>query len=660
MTFLSPPLLWFLAAVSVPVIIHLLNKRRHKTLQWAAMQFLLKATRESRGKKKLKHIIILACRALAIAALVFAAARPIVSGLLGWGAGSINTVVLILDRSASMELRSGDGQPAKREIILQKVRDAMADLGNPRLVLIDSATGKPQEIPSPDVLAEISATSATDSAADFPTLMTTAAGVIAGTTGHSEVWLASDLQTSNWQPSDERWVTVRASLAALSQQPSVRVLSLTGSTAPNTSLRLLGTRRVADGLVLDLELLRSEDSRGPLSLPITTSLSGARSTDSVTVPGQSLAFQKRIKIPDETDTGHGWLSIPADGNPQDNSVFFAYGPALPVNTLIVAPAGEAADYLALAAAPPGFEKQRAQRIDPALFASNQTSDVAMILWTAPLPTGQDAEILSNFLRRGGQLVFFPSSSESSGDFFGMKWSPITVAESGEFFILQDWNRSDGPLRDGLDGTPIPAERLRAIKRAVPEGDAAILSRWEDGEVFISRKIVDRGTLWFLGSIPDYSWSNLGDADVLLPAVQRILSIGADRFDSSYLAEVGTQEAQPSPGETRTRIDDFSTASSEGDAGVFQLGDRTLATNRPLIEDELQIAGKEELDSMLEGTGYRLLERAGQASDPSLSTEMWRAFLIAVLFFLISEALLCLPKKSKAETAAQGRKFGTPA
>lgn len=51
MTFLSPLLLWFLAAVSVPVIIHLLNKRRHKTLQWAAMQFLLKATRESRGKR---------------------------------------------------------------------------------------------------------------------------------------------------------------------------------------------------------------------------------------------------------------------------------------------------------------------------------------------------------------------------------------------------------------------------------------------------------------------------------------------------------------------------------------------------------------------------------------------------------------------------------
>lgn len=95
MLFLNPLLLWGLLAASIPVLIHLINKRRHKTIQWAAMQFLLKATRESRGKKKLRQILILTCRTLAIAALAFAAARPIISGLIGWGGGSIDTVVQI-------------------------------------------------------------------------------------------------------------------------------------------------------------------------------------------------------------------------------------------------------------------------------------------------------------------------------------------------------------------------------------------------------------------------------------------------------------------------------------------------------------------------------------------------------------------------------------
>ncbi len=659
MTFLSPLLLWFLAAASVPVIIHLLNKRRHKTVQWAAMQFLLKATRESRGKKKLRHILILTCRALGIAALAFAAARPVVSGLLGWGAGTIDTVVLILDRSASMELRSGDGQAAKRELVLQKVRDSMASIGNPRLVLIDSATGKAQEVPSPDVLAEISATAATDSAADIPALVSAAAETLSTGSGRSEIWLASDLQNSNWRPGDsERWAAARSNLAALPQKAALRVLSLTGDSAPNVLLRLLGSRRSSDGLLLDLELIRSEDDRGTLNLPLTVSVNGAATGESVTLPGQSLRFQKRVSIKDEAESGHGWLSIPADGNARDNAVFFAYGPARPVKSLIVAPAGESAGYLALAAAPPGFEKQTAERIDPAAFAQTSTADYSMILWAAPLPSAANATLLEAFLKAGGQIVCLPTAEPSTEFFLGMKWEPVAEAERGKFFILQDWNQTDGPLRDGIDGTPLPAERLRAIKRAIPEGDSAPLARWEDGEPFLTRKIVDRGTLWFLGSIPDYTWSNLGDADVLLPATQRILALGADRFDSSYLAEIKTEPASLAPGETRARVDDFSQENSPHDAGVFRLGERLVAVNRPLAEDDLQVATKDNLDAMLEGTDYRLLDQVGQSADPSLSTDMWRAFLLAVLFFLISEALLCLPKKQKEEILVPKHEFKT--
>ena len=171
MLFFNPLLLWGLLAASVPIAIHLINRRRHKTIQWAAMQFLLKASRESRGKKKLRHILILTCRALGIAALALAAARPIASGLMGWGGGTIDTVVLLLDRSASMEIKPGDGLDSRRQILITKVRDAMADLGSTRLVLIDSASDQPQEVPSPEILSEISSTAGTDTAADFPTLL---------------------------------------------------------------------------------------------------------------------------------------------------------------------------------------------------------------------------------------------------------------------------------------------------------------------------------------------------------------------------------------------------------------------------------------------------------------------------------------------------------
>ncbi|MFN5833045.1 MAG: BatA domain-containing protein [Akkermansiaceae bacterium] len=650
MTFLSPLLLWFLAAASVPVIIHLLNKRRHKTLQWAAMQFLLKATRESRGKKKLRHILILTCRTLGLAALACAAARPIVSGLLGWGAGTIDTVVLILDRSASMELRSGDGEDAKRELVLRKIREAMSNIGSPRLVVIDSASGKPQEIPSPDVLGQISATAATDSTANVPTLLASAADVLTKSTGRSEIWLASDLQRSNWRPDDDRWAALRANLQSLPEKPAIRILSISGDSAANTSLRLLNTRRTIDGLILNLELNRSKDNRGSIGLPVTTQINGASQNELITLPGQSLRFQKRIPIKLEDESGHGWLSIPADGNPRDNSVFFAYGPARPIKSIIVSESNEAANYLSLAAAPPNFEKQTVTRIEPGAFAATSTSELSLILWAAPLPTGESAKTLQNFLSSGGQVVLLPSPKSAATEaFLETQWEPISTSASGKFFILKDWERADGPLRDGVDGSPIPAERLRAIKRAIPKSDAAVLAKWEDGEPFITRKIVDKGTLWTIGSIPDYTWSNLGDADVLLPAVQRILALGAERFDASFLAEVGSDSAMLAPSETRTRVDDYSKENSDHVAGVFRLGNRLTAVNRPLAEDELETTTKDSLDAMLEGTDYRLLDQAGQTSDPSLSTHIWRAFLVAMLFFLISEALLCMPKENSVTT-----------
>ena len=648
MLFLNPLLLWGLLAAAVPVAIHLLNRRRHKTIQWAAMQFLLKATRESRGKKKLRHILILTCRALAIAALAFAAARPIVSGLIGWGGGSIDTVVLLLDRSASMETKPGDGLNPRRQIVIEKVRDAMASLGGARLVLIDSAGKKPQEIASPDILADISSTGPTDTASDFPTLLARAAEFLADTTGRSEIWLASDLQTSNWRPDDERWSAARAVLAALPQKPAIRVLSITGPAAPNTAIRVLGSRRSGDEMLLDLEILRAADSRGTTTLPLTTNLNGSRTTETLTLPGQSLRFQKRVALPAGGATGSGWLSIPADGNSRDNSTFFAYGPARPIKSVIVAPAGETADYLALAAAPPGFGNQTVQRIDPANAASLATGDLATILWAAPLPSGPAYDVINRFLTSGGHVIFFPPGISSDASFVDLKWSNPSDAPAGKFFIPKDWNHSDGPLRDGVDGTPIPAERLKAIRRQVPLGDATSLARWEDGEPIITRRIVDHGTAWFVGSLPDYTWSNLGDADVLLPTVQRIIAAGADRFDASYLTTVGSDAAQPLPGETRTRSDDYSTpdpANAAYEAGIFHLGERLLAVNRPAQEDNVEILTREQLDQALEGTKYTLLDQAGQATDPSLSRDVWRAFLIAVLFFLISEAVLCLPKKS---------------
>lgn len=648
MRFLSPIFLWFVFAAAVPIAIHLINRRRHRTIQWAAMQFLFRAARENRGKKKLRHLLILTFRALALAVLALAAAQPVASSLLGWGAGRIDTVVFILDRSASMELRPGDGLKTRREIAIDRVIEAISALKGAQLVLIDSASGTPLDVASPETLTSLSASAATDTAADLPNLLASAADYLAELPGRSEIWIASDLQSSNWHADDERWAATRASLAALPRKPGLRILSITGPSAPNHSIQIESLRRAGDELLLGFEIARNEESRGTLTIPMTTFLDGGKTTENIQVQGQSFRFEKRLSLTPDATAGYGWISLPADGNPRDNFAYFAYGPMQPAETWLIAPEGEAAEFLALAASPPGLEFLHLTRHSPEEFATTQPGRVAAMIWAAPLPSGDSAEVLENYLRQGGQVLFLPPGQESTTSFLETSWSGIEEAENGKFFILGEWNHQDGPMRDGVEGTPIPAERLRAIKRQTPNGDLTALAEWEDGSAFVSRRILDQGTAWWMGSLPDYTWSNLGDADVLLPVIQRIITAGKDRFDTSYLASAGGPQTTLISGETRRRLDDATGIDSENaayEAGVYQMGERILAVNRDPLENQPEIIRPEQLDDVLEGTAYTLLDQAGQTTDPSLARDLWRAFLVAMLLFLIGEALLCLPNRS---------------
>lgn len=133
-----------------------------------------------------------------------------IGGLLGWGANQLDTVILVLDRSASMETTADNASNSRRALALDRVRDAMKSLDATKLVLIDSATATPQDIPSPETLAEITNTRATDTAADIPSLLQRAAEFILETQpGKTEIWIASDMQhrtgTRRANAGPQRW-----------------------------------------------------------------------------------------------------------------------------------------------------------------------------------------------------------------------------------------------------------------------------------------------------------------------------------------------------------------------------------------------------------------------------------------------------------------------
>ena len=67
--FLHPVLLWALLLAAVPIVIHLLNRRRFETVSWAAMEYLLAAMKRNRRRLRMEQWLVLLLRALAVVLL---------------------------------------------------------------------------------------------------------------------------------------------------------------------------------------------------------------------------------------------------------------------------------------------------------------------------------------------------------------------------------------------------------------------------------------------------------------------------------------------------------------------------------------------------------------------------------------------------------------
>src|SRR5262245_47610401 len=104
MNFLAPAFLAALAAISVPIIIHLIHRERKTVVEFPSLMFLQRIPYKSVRRQKLRHILLLMLRCLALALVVAAFARPFFERrhAATLATGGAREVVVLLDRSSSM------------------------------------------------------------------------------------------------------------------------------------------------------------------------------------------------------------------------------------------------------------------------------------------------------------------------------------------------------------------------------------------------------------------------------------------------------------------------------------------------------------------------------------------------------------------------------
>lgn len=103
MKFVHPEILWGLGALAIPIIVHLFNFRKFKKVLFSNVDFLKEIKHETKNKSKIKHLLILLARMLAITALVFAFAQPYVPVAGDQVRPGDKAISIYIDNSFSME-----------------------------------------------------------------------------------------------------------------------------------------------------------------------------------------------------------------------------------------------------------------------------------------------------------------------------------------------------------------------------------------------------------------------------------------------------------------------------------------------------------------------------------------------------------------------------
>ena len=199
MNFLAPAFLAGLVAIAVPVLIHLINRERKVVVEFPSLMFLQRIPYRSVRRQKIRHLLLLILRCLALALLVAAFARPFFQKRqTAIGASGAREVVILLDHSSSM------GYANRWQRARDEAKKVVAGLGatdrGTLIVFANNASVASDPMATPATLtAAINASKLSAEGTRFAPALKLASQIIgASTLPRREVVLISDYQKVGW------------------------------------------------------------------------------------------------------------------------------------------------------------------------------------------------------------------------------------------------------------------------------------------------------------------------------------------------------------------------------------------------------------------------------------------------------------------------------
>ena len=510
MSFLSPLLFWGALLASIPIIIHLLNRRKFKRVDWAPMRYLKLTVQRNRRRVQVEQLLLLLLRVAAILVLFFSLARPVVNptGLEGWlGVGGRSSEVVVVDDSLSMGYGSSEA-PAFRQakevatslVASARDQDRVTILGAsaPKAPVVHEVEGSRHE----DLSGAVASLPLTGVHAAWPSVLEGVDEILRSCTYPTrQVTIITDLRRSGW---DAGVASVAARWAE--QGVKLRVVDVGSDDSANVALQAITPldRTILAGaeskweavirndspkvLVGAKAILRVDDKPTEVKLPEIAPRTVARIPLSVQFPGPG-AHDLSLQLPDDGLPGDNlrWAAVPVkdsllvrlvDGDPSSE------------------PFGSEVDYLA-APMSIGVGAAEAWRVEVAQEADflNPRLDRpdVLVLANVAAPTPEQAQKLIVMVEAGLGLMIYTGPKLDAG-----LYNELLFRANDRILPARLKGVVDGNIQGVIvePVRPSPIEKLLELKPAAlervavrqimsveepAEGDnkARVLARWND-------------------------------------------------------------------------------------------------------------------------------------------------------------------------------------
>jgi hypothetical protein len=570
MSFLNAILLAGAAAFLIPLIIHLLNKRRVVTVRWGAMNLLHEALRQRKRNLKLEQLLLLLVRIGIPIIFAICLARPVLTALRQLPGLKKSKLIVVLDNSFSMRAPSEAGTLRERaradlrRILDNLPRGSEANVvlagSPPRLLLADPTSALDTILDALDHDPSLAGPVPLNDALQLAQSALKRVG-----SDSSEVLIMSDFQQSDWRSAAEGGsIAALDALKHLQPAPLLTFYHLAGDLNENLSLASVEPSAfvVAKEQAIALRVrIQNDGTRSYQDIAVHLEVDGARlRTTRVSVAPNA---ETVLTLNHAFDTsGDHTLTVRVEGDSflEDNAFSLVIPVREQVNTLLVR--GEsgsgalegATDFIEIALAPHKSAQAslkdviRAGTVDQKQIRE-KTFDGAevVIMSNVNKLSGRPLTDLEEFVRRGGGLIVF------AGPDMDARWYEQEFFRNGKG-LFPCVMKGFGHVDEGQTPSHIISQRhthpattyfndARGMKLQEAafqhwvrfdkiEGEARVLLSLDRGDALIVEKPYGRGRVIAFASTATAQWNNLPLQPVFVPLMQRLVT---------YLA---TQSAAP--------------------------------------------------------------------------------------------------------------------